>query len=226
MKSSTKVVSKSDICIVSMALAAFILCAMAALDTVKATGTGFYMYLKTGSVSREGWDVICLIVILLSVLILAAIPALLMKGNITDASIVFLSNGALTVFVRPDRILAPFIGGEAAERIDIIFRYLKYLPVWIGAIVFILIVSQTAGDVKDLNRIIMVCICVSALFMILGYIVNSAYELFLFASGYALLWPLVRITKESRKILYLVPGVVFFAAMIWKLYMALALYHM
>lgn len=222
---------KMNICgtiAIAMAVIGFAFCIYAILDTVKATGTGYYMYLNSGVFTRGGWDIICTLVIAVAVLCITIAAAVILHGSVYDMALFFLANGALTKYVRPDRILAPFTGGEALERSGVYVKYLDYAPAWILTIVFLLIISSAFDDMteKTLKKHILKCVCASALMLALGYLINSAFELFLFAAGVSILLPVLKVSKTASKKVMVIPGGVFFICMIWKLYMATALYHM
>ena len=224
MKKSIRKPNRWDTVFLLLFAVSFLFSALTVYDTVKATGTGYYIFLNTGLLARGAWDVLFTAFLVILILALVLCGTLLMHGGAADAAFFFMANGALTFYVRPDRIIAPFTGGDVLDRYGVFFRIMDYLPVWIAATVFIYLLSVSTEKSSSFGFDIKKAAALSAALIVLSAIFNSAYELFLFAAGYALLLPLAGTCSEKEKRVLLFPAAVCFAGMIWRLYSVMALY--
>ncbi len=217
---------KWEAVLIAMAAVSLAFGVLAVFDTVRATGTGYYMYLSSGLFTREGWDLICVALITLAMLLLVFIPTCIMQGRVADAALLFLANGALTQYVRPDKIIAPFTGGDVMDRYAILFRYRDYIPLWITVLACLIVIGLAGEDRRSYDSFVICCAGVSMLFLVMGYALNAAYELFVFASGYALVLPLSKSIARTEKKSFIIPAAVLFIGTVWRLYLAMAIYHM
>ncbi len=223
MKTGLQKLNKWDGIVLSFSALSFVFCVLTVLDTVRATGTGYFMFLGTGMLTRESWDIVCAVFILVLIFILVLAATYIMHGSLTDAAFFFIANGALTEYVRPDKILAPFTGGDVLDRYGVFFRIVDYLPMYLTGIIFLLLMLM-AGDGEKYKGMVIKASAASGILITLSLIINNAFELFLFAAGYVLLFPLIALGAGKEKRAFVPASAVFFVCMIWRLYSAMALY--
>ena len=74
-------------------------------DTNTAVGSGYYLFLKSGKLSRQTWDILVDSLILIFICIAVLIPSVCMKFRTREAALLFISNVALNSYIRPDRLV-------------------------------------------------------------------------------------------------------------------------
>ena len=218
----------TDILTVMEAFAVFVLVLFALHVTNTSTGAGYLLYIRSGVLSRSAWDMILELILILLMLVLLIVPSLIIKADPGSIALFFLSVCGFTAYLRPDRLLAPFTGGEIMSRGDIVNSVFSILPVWIvcGSFQLLLFADAKGRELKLLT--IMALISVGCL--IIGAL-TPAFEIFLFASGYFLNLPVLEAGKRqgitSDPIVSgLIPGTVLCLRSVWRLLLVLSTYHM
>ena len=216
-----------DIIVGLEALAVFAMAVLAIHDTNTATGAGYLLFIRTGSLSREAWNLIVDIVLVTLAVILLFVPAKLLKADIGSASVFFLSVSAFSVYLRPDRFIAPFTQGDVMPAYEIKNSVISWIPVWIVCAAVLALVFFTVDAKK--RKLPLITAAVSALCLPVGAL-TPAFEIFIFASGYFLTIPFLNIRPDDKGVsplvMRLIPGTVLFLRSIWRLFMVLSTYHM
>ena len=114
-------------------------------------------------------------------------------------------------------------GGDVLDRYGVFFRIVDYLPMYLTGIIFLLLMLM-AGDGEKYKGMVIKASAASGILITLSLIINNAFELFLFAAGYVLLFPLIALGAGKEKRAFVPASAVFFVCMIWRLYSAMALY--
>ena len=200
-----------------------LLALLAIHNTVTATGAGYLLFLKTGALSRTGWDIAVDAFVLILACALIILPVLLNKAWINDGFILLMSVVSLCYLVRPDILLTSFMGREGIETGKAVFDLLTYLPTLLVAVVFVAgIVFASETDAERVKHQI-ICGVIAVLFLLFSVLLTSFHEIFMFAAGYTIL---LTITGRAGKIKYGVAlmSTVLFAASVWRLYFVLITY--
>ena len=200
-----------------------ILALLAIHNTVTATGAGYLLFLKTGVLSRTGWDITVDAFVFILSLALVLIPVLIRKAGIKDAFLFLMAVISLCALVRPDILLTSFMGREGLEAGKALFDLLTYLPTLSVALLLTagIIFVFNLGDEGVKKHFVGGVFAV--LFLLLSVLITSFYEIFLFAAGYTVLLPMIgRVSKIKYGTGLL--SVVLFAASVWKLYFVLITY--
>ena len=155
-----------DIIVGLEALAVFAMAVLAIHDTNTATGAGYLLFIRTGSLSREAWNLIVDIVLVTLAVILLFVPAKLLKADIGSASVFFLSVSAFSVYLRPDRFIAPFTQGDVMPAYEIKNSVISWIPVWIVCAAVLALVFFTADAKK--RKLPLITAAVSALCLPVG----------------------------------------------------------
>ena len=203
-----------------------VIAVLAIHDTNTATGAGYLLYLQMGGLSRTGWDLIVDAWVVLLMVLCAFVPSILFKTGRKGQGVFFLAGTALLELVRPDRLLAPFSGGEAITRDAAVYSLLSFLPAWmmIGLAVYIL--YRLPGTSEKESDHAGLCACASMILMFISVIFTSFFEICMFASGYILLVPAARQIPKIKYSGQTVLGTVLFLGSLWRLYLIMATYHM
>ncbi|MBO4608958.1 MAG: hypothetical protein J5696_03715 [Lachnospiraceae bacterium] len=216
-----------DIIVCLEAMAVSVLAVFAVHDTNTATGAGYSLFIGTGAFTRRGWDFMVDLVIILLIAGLLAVPSLIFKTGLGNAAMFFLGTCAFAVYVRPDRLLAPFTGGAALEFSEKKDAFVSWIPTWLLAVGILVLVffSRKKEEIKTA----LICAVLSAVCAVLGFI-TSAFEIFLFGSGYFVAMPFIRMApvgEDDDPVVYgLIPGSILFLCGTWRLIMVLSTYHM
>ncbi|MCR5739185.1 MAG: hypothetical protein K6G43_05160 [Lachnospiraceae bacterium] len=204
----------------------FVLVCLAVHDTATATGCGYYLFLQTGAFSRNVWDIAADAGMMAAILVLVLLPAALFRVKADDFAVFFLSGCALLQYVRPDRLITAFTGELEATGEEAVYYLLSYMPVWvITAAVLYLLYSFPGTEEKRSDK---ACVFagISMLFMFASILIPSFHEIFIFASGYCILLPMLPQIKGRKPEIRLVIGAVMFLGSLWRLYFVMAGYHM
>lgn len=217
-----------DIIVCLEAMAVFVLAALAVHDTNTATGAGYSLFIATGALSRETWNVLTDLVLVILMIALLLIPKFILKADLGSSALFFLGASAFSVYLRPDRFIAPFTGGDVLGFEDKRWAVIGYIPTWmICAGILLLVFCSRKGPVR---KVIIICTSVSVLCVIAG-LITPAFEIFIFVSGYFITMPFIRIASEDEAcadpaVFRLVPGTVMCLCGVWRLIMVLSTYHM
>ena len=217
-----------DIIVFLEALAAMAMAVLAIHDTNTATGAGYLLYISSGSMSRGAWNIILDLCIIAAMLVLIAVPAFILKTGLGSTSLFFLGACAFSSYLRPDRLLAPFMGGEIISRADARVAVISWLPAGIVCAAVLLTVFSVSE--KNTVKIPAITGAVSAACLVLS-VLTPASEIFLFAAGYFVAIPFLAADKckegtSDMLVLRLIPASVMFLCGIWRLFMVLSAYHM
>jgi hypothetical protein len=199
---------------------------LAVHDTGTATGAGFLIFLRTGLLSRGAWDLLLDAIVLLLICAVVAVPAVLLKSGIRNAALYLLSGIALLPLVRPDRIVSPFMGGEVMSMGDAVSAVTAYMPLWILTLSLILLMHYGPGAGNERKTRLVILACISAALIVLSFIIRPFSEIILFASGAVLLLPVLELKAGEKDHTVFLASVVLFIRGMWRLYMAMALYHL
>ncbi len=210
---------------VAASLVIFVLSVLAIHDTNTATGAGYLLFLTTGTFSRMLWDVVVDACVAFLVLLFVIVPARAFRSAFSEMSLFFLSCSALTVYVRPDRLITSFMRAEGMTRDDAVMTLMSYLPLWILSALWIYGLYHLPGTEEKSSDRALIFSGVSIIFMFASIIFTPFFEVCIFLSGYFLLIPgLKQIT--GKKANGLIPAAaVFFVCSLWRLYMVMAQYH-
>ena len=217
-----------DFIICLEAMAVFVRAVLAMHDTNTATGAGYSLFIATGALSREAWDILVDLGLVVLMIVLLLIPMLILKADPGSTALFFLGASAFSVYLRPDRFLAPFTGGSVLSFEDRKWALIAYIPSWmICAGILLLVCSLRKGAMR---KVITVCTLASVSCALAGS-VTPAFEIFLFASGYFITMPFIRIASEDETgtdplTFRFIPGTVMFLCGVWRLIMVLSTYHM
>ena len=192
-------------------------------DTVTATGAGYLLFLKTGMISRTGWDIIADLLVIILSLAFVIVPAIICKSGIEGAVLFYLANVSLTQLVRPDILITSFMGREGEGAEAALTKLTGYLPTLLIAFAVTLIIRIASGEEKLLSGKKVLYIVIPALFLGLSIPVSSMYEVFTFCTGYSVLLPAVGRMKDIKEG-KLITAFVLILASIWRLYFVLATY--
>lgn len=217
-----------DIIVCLEAMAVFALAVLAVHDTNNATGAGYSLFLKTGTLTRGTWNILIDLVLVISMIVLLLIPKFILKADPGSVALFFLGASAFSFYLRPDRFLAVFDGGSDLTFDERRWAVIGYIPTWIICAGILLLIFFSQKGV--MRKVIVICASVSALCVIAGP-VSSQFEILMFASGYFITMPFIRaLSVDGREsdavILRLVPGTVMFLCGMWRLIMVLSTYHM
>ena len=210
------------------ALAVFALAVLSIHDTNTATGAGYLLFLKSGALTRDAWNIILDLALVIMMIALLCVPALMLKAEPGSIPVFFLSACAFSVYLRPDRLIAPFLGGDVLSSGQIRTAIATWIPVWsVCAAVEILIFLSSE---KEIIKLSLITAAVSMLCLIAGAF-TPAFEIFLFASGCVICLPFLKLPIGERDgadpvIFRLIPGTVLFLCGAWRLFMVLSTYHM
>jgi hypothetical protein len=216
-----------DIIVCLEAMAVSVLAVLAIHDTNTATGAGYSLFIRTGAFTRQGWDFMVDLVIILLITGLLAVPSLVFKTGLGNAAIFFLGTCAFSVYVRPDRLLAPFTGGTALEFAEKKDAFVSWVPTWLLASGILVLVFFSRK--KEVQKTVAVCAALSAVSAAAGFLI-PAFEIFLFGSGYFIAMPFLHMAPcgedDDPVVSGLIPGTVLCLCGIWRLIMVLSTYHM
>lgn len=217
-----------DIILCLEALVVFALAVLAVHDTNTSAGAGYSLFIRSGVLSREGWNVIVDLVLVILMIALLVIPSIALKSGFGSSALFFLGVSAFSVYARPDRLIAPFTGGTILSLYEKWNALVTWFPTWIvcAGILMLVFFSRKEGEYKAA----LVCAALSAVSVLLGFI-TPAFESFLFMAGYFIAMPFLRLSpageKDEAPVIYgLVPGTVLFLCGAWRLIFVLSTYHM
>ncbi len=200
----------------------FALAVLAAHDAGTATGTGFYMQLKTGALSREAWDVIVDAVLVILTLVCVCIPAIRFRSDMTSVSLFVMAGISLIPLVRPDRLVTVLMGDGTGSFEQALQGLLSNLPLMI--ITYALVYALQSEDAEH-PRFIRVCGLVAAVLCTLSLTLAVLSDVFLFFAGYTILLPVLKGAVGNFKGRGLMAAVFFLGGM-WKMISILFAYHM
>ena len=203
-----------------------VLAVLAIHDTNTAAGAGYLLYLQMGGLSRMGWDLIVDAWIVLLTVLCTFVPSILFKTGYKGQGVFFLAGTALLELIRPDRLLAPFSGGEAITRDAAVYSLLSFLPVWMMIAVAVYILYRLPGTSEKESDHAGLCACASMVLMFVSVIFPVLFEICIFASGYILLVPAARQIPKMKYSGQTFLGTVLFLGSFWRLYQIMATYHM
>ncbi|MBR7090156.1 MAG: hypothetical protein IKI46_06700 [Lachnospiraceae bacterium] len=217
-----------DIILCLEALIVFALSVLAVHDTNTSAGAGYSLFIRTGALSREGWNVIVDLALVILMIVLLIVPSLVLKSGLGSSALFFLAVSAFSFYARPDRLIAPFTGGTILSLYDKRNAFVTWFPTWIICAGILMLVFFSRK--KEEYGTVLVCAALSAASVLLGFI-TPAFEGFLFAAGYFIAMPFLRLPptgeKDDAPVIYgLVPGTVLFLCGAWKLIFVLSTYHM
>ena len=218
----------TDIIVCLEALVVFALASLAVHDTNTATGAGYSLFIETGVLSRETWNILVDLVLLVLMIALPLIPKAVLKADLGSTALFFLGASAFSVYLRPDRFLAPFTGCSVLGIEDRKWAVIAYMPSWMICAGILLLVCSLRKEA--MRKVISVCTLASVSCVLAG-LFTPAFEIFIFASGYFVTMPFICIVSEDETnadplTFRLIPGTVMFLCGVWRLIMVLSTYHM
>ncbi len=210
------------------ALAVLVMAVLAVHDTNTATGAGYLLYITSGALTRNVWNIILDLFIILMMLVFVAIPVKILRADFGGAALFFLGVSAFAIYLRPDRLLAPFMGGEILSFADAKAAIVSWIPLWI--ICASVVVMIYADPEKEKPKFPVIASALSILSLILS-LITPASEIFMFVSGYFVAMPFLTMGRKEEKesdplVFRLIPASVFFLSAVWRLVMVLSTYHM
>ncbi len=205
-------------------LAVFVLAVLALHDAGTATGTGYYLQLKTGMFTRETWDIIADGTVIILAVLLSVIPALVLGGKLTDVSLFALANIALTPLIRPDKLVTLLFGDRAVTFDEAYGELLAVLPSLILVLAMMLAVGVYENGIAGAKFIYLYTV-VSAVLIIAGLMIPAASDICLFLSGYILLLPVIRYSLKKYEGSGVLSSILFLAG-IWRMVSVMFAYHM
>lgn len=199
-----------------------ILALFAIHDTVTATGAGYFLFLKSGLLSRTAWDILTDALVVIISCVLIVLPALIYKAGIKTAIIFYMAVISLNILVRPDVLITSFTGREAIGPADSFNALLSYLPTICLAISFTMLICFLSDEKNSVAKYVWYA-AAAAIFLAASVVISSFREILVFAAGYAVILPSVKKIESEDHTLPV--SLVLFAASVWKLYFVLATYH-
>ncbi len=195
-------------------------------DVNTAVGAGYYLFLKTGKLSRQIWDIMVDFLLLIFIFLAVLIPYVCLKYRVKEGALLLISGVALNTYIRPDSLIHAVFEGAKKPYETFISDIRDFLITWLIILAVCLILrcfTEQSGAEKKKGNILF---CLSVMLFGAAILSSPVSEILLWISGYLLLAAVVYLISKNDDRTQAVFATVLFIRGMWRLFFVLSTYHL